>query len=153
MNNPPFDLPKAKRWFAVELNNTAWDLLEAASLNEDQIERMIHAAHAACYFWLEAGNQLNHLRAQNLLATAYARAGRGEAAVYHARQCLKLSLAAGATQTNFDRAAAYGCAALAYDLAGNLTKAAEYRSQASTAAARLTEADEKSVFDRLYGRT
>ena len=39
---------------------------------------MIHAAHGACFHWLAAGDLLNHLRAQCLLATAYAKAGLAE---------------------------------------------------------------------------
>jgi hypothetical protein len=34
------------------------------------LERMIHAAHAACFHWLQVGSLLNHLRAECLLATA-----------------------------------------------------------------------------------
>ena len=152
-NNPPFDLPRTQRWFAVELNNRAWDLVEAAALNDDQVDRMIHAAHAACYFWTESGNLLNRLRAENLLATAYARAGRGEPAVYHAEKCLRLSIEAGETQSDFDRAVAMGCAQLAYRVAGNLKKADEFRTQALAAAGKLSDPGDKSVFDRLYGVT
>ena len=153
MNTPPFDLAVAQRWFAVELNNLAWDLVETATLSEAQAQRMIHAAHAACYFWIEAGDLLNHLRAQNLLATAYAKAGRGEAAVYHAEKCVDLSLEAGDTQTDFDRAVAYGCADSACRAAGKIELARNYRAQAVELSRKLTDADEKSVFDRLYGGT
>jgi hypothetical protein len=153
MNTPPFDLAVAQRWFAVELNNLAWDLVEATTLSEAQAQRMIHAAHAACYFWLEAGDVLNHLRAQNLLATAYAKAGLGERAVYHAETCVELSLEAGDRQTDFDRAVAYGCAALAYRVAGKTELAEKYFPLARELAWKLRDADEKSVFDRLYGGT
>jgi tetratricopeptide (TPR) repeat protein len=153
-NSPPFDLPRAQRWFAVELNNLAWDLVEATGpLPEADVDRMIHAAHASCHFWLASGNALNHLRAQNLLATAYAKAGRGEPAVYHAQKCLELSRSAPADQTDFDRATALGCAAAAYRAAGNAALASQYHEQALAAAGKLTELEDKSVFDRLYDRT
>jgi hypothetical protein len=102
---------------------------------------------------MESGDLLNRLRAQNLLATAYAKAGRGEAAVYHAKRCLALSREAGDRQTEFDRAVAYGCAGLACGVAGKKRQADEYRKRAGELAGKLTDAEEKSVFDRLYGRT
>ena len=32
MTEAPFDLPRAQRWFAVECNNAAWDLLDKPGL-------------------------------------------------------------------------------------------------------------------------
>ena len=148
MADAPFDIKRAHRWFAVELNNIAWDLLEAPRRSPADNERMIHAAHAACYHWLEAGNLLNHLRAQCLLATAYSKAGLPEAAVRHADRCLALSDEAGETQTAFDRAAAHGCASLAYSFAGRSADArAEYE---MAAAAKFDDPGELAVFQRLY---
>ena len=51
---------------------------------------------------------LNHLRAQCLIATAYAKASLAEAAVRHAEKCLALGAAAGERQAPFDRAMAHG---------------------------------------------
>ena len=150
MAEAPFDVSRAHRWFAVECNNLGWDLLEKSDRTADENERMIHAAHAACFHWLHAGNLLNHLRAQCLLATVYARAGLPEAAVRHAEKCLALSREAGETQTPFDLATAHGCAALAYRLAGNASLAAAAQQQALAAAEKLTTADDRSVFDSLY---
>lgn len=75
MADAPFNVARAHSWFAVELNNLAWDCVENKDRSEEQLELMIHAAHAACYHWLQTGTALNHLRAQCLLATAYATAG------------------------------------------------------------------------------
>src|SRR5687768_8962067 len=104
MAEAPFDVQKAHRWFAVELNNAAWDLVESEGRSEADAERMVHAAHAACYHWLQAGSPINHQRAQCLLATAYAAAGRAEPAVYHADRCLALGTQTGDAQSAFDRA-------------------------------------------------
>jgi hypothetical protein len=150
MAEPPVDISLAHRWFAVELNNQAWDLLEKSNRSADETDRMIHAAHAACFHWLHAGDLLNHLRAQNLLATVYARAGLGEAAVRHAEKCLALSREAGETQTPFDLATAHGCAALAYRVAGKSSQAAATQQQAIAAAEKLTDPGDRAVFDSLY---
>lgn len=150
MADAPFDLPRAHRWFAVELNNLAWDLVESAERTVEDSERMIHAAHAACFHWLQAGTLLNHVRAQCLLATAYAASSLGEAAARHAERCLGLSHQAGETQSPFDRATAHGCAANAYALVGRLNEAREQYRLAKEVAATFTDSAEIEVFVRLY---
>jgi hypothetical protein len=150
MADAPFDIKVAHRWFAVELNNLAWDLVEALQRSPADNERMIHAAHAACYHWLEAGNLLNHLRAQCLLATAYSKAGLAEGAVRHAERCLALSVEAGDTPTAFDLASAHGCAALAYASVGRMADARTHRTSAIAAAEHFSDPSEADVFNRLY---
>lgn len=150
MANPPFDLQRAHLWFAVELNNFAWDQLENPARSLEQQERMIHAAHGACFHWLQVGDLLNHLRAQCLLATTYAAAGLGEAAVRHAERCLQLSAEAGERQTPFDRTTAHGCASNAYYCVGQVAQAREHHARAEASAASLVEADEREMYARLY---
>lgn len=104
------------RFWAVTTNNRAWDLIEAGERTEAETEEMIHVAHASYWHWLHAGDALNRQRAENLLTTAYVRAGRAEPAVIHAQRCLKLSEQNHDAETAFDRACILGCAAHAYDL-------------------------------------
>ncbi len=150
MADAPFELSRAHRWFAIELNNRAWDLLEKADRTADETEQMIHAAHAACFHWLQVGDLLNHLRAQNLLATVYAKAGMGEAATRHAEKCLALSKEAGDKQSPFDLAVVHGCAAAAYRAAGQTAKALAARQLAQNAANHLTDPADRAVFEGLY---
>ncbi len=150
MADTPLDVPRAHRWFAIELNNLSWDLVEAPERSADDIERMIHAAHGACFHWQQVGVLLNHLRAQNLLATAYAVAGLGESAVRHAERCLVLSNEAGDTQTPFDRATAHGCVANAYAAVGRRDEAREQYRIAKGVATTFTDSGDTKAFDRLY---
>ena len=150
MASPPFDVRRAHEWFAVELNNRAWDLVEADRRSEADAERMIHAAHASCLHWLEVGDALNHLRAQYLLATAYTRAGIAEAAVRHAERCLALVREADGKPTPFDRATAHGCAAAAFALAGRTDDARRECQLATAAAAALDDPSDAALFRRLY---
>jgi hypothetical protein len=149
MPEPPFDLAKAHRWFAIELNNLAWDLLENESRSAEDAERMVHAAHASVHHWLQVGTALNHQRGQCLLATAYAAAQLPEAAVRHAERCLALSRQNGAEQTPFDLATAYGSAAQAYAAMGNQAKAQALYSKSREYVAALDSADQ-AVFSKLY---
>jgi len=96
MSEPPFDLKQGHHWFAVGLTNITWAYVEADSISEHEAEKVIHAAHGACFHWLEVGDLLNHLRAQCLLASAYIAAGLPTDAVRHARKCLALSFEADA---------------------------------------------------------
>lgn len=150
MAEAPFDIQKAHRWFAVEFNNMAWDLLEAENRSEDETEQIIHAV---CLHWMQVGTPLNHQRAQCLLTTVYARLGYADAAVRHSTKCLALSQQTGEEQSSFDRATTYGCAALAYQCAGQLDKAEELRQQALQAASTFDDLDDREVFEKLYLRS
>jgi hypothetical protein len=152
MPEPSFDLAAAQRWFAIELNNLAWDLVEKEPRTPEDRELMIHAAHASCYHWLQAGTLLNHERAECLLATAYTAAGLPEAAVRHAERCLELSRENGDSQTPFDLATAHGCAAKAYAAAGKDEQAARHYSEALTHVASFEHPEDRQVFDKLYPR-
>jgi tetratricopeptide (TPR) repeat protein len=152
MSAPPFDLPKAHRWFAVEFNNRAWELIEKDGRSADETQEMLHTAHAAALHWKAIGTPLNDQRAENLLATAYLQAGRAEPALRHAQRCLSLSEqnAAAGTETPFDRATALGCAAHAHRLAGDANEADRLMELATAAAGKLEPCD-RTVFDNLYG--
>lgn len=149
MPAPPFDLAQVHRWFAVECNNEAWDLVEKSERSPHETQRMISAAHAAALHWDAVGNALNRQRAENLLAAAYSAAGDPAPAVRHAERCLTRSLENAETETPFDRASALGCAAQAHALAGNLTEADRLATLAATAAAQL-EPDDRAVVERLF---
>jgi hypothetical protein len=149
MSSPPFELPKAHRWFAVEFNNKAWDLLEKDGRSADQTQEMVHAAHAAAIHWQAVGGPLNDQRAENLLATVYCAARRPEPALRHAQRCLTLSEQNAAEETPFDRATALGCAAQAHKLAGDAAESERLTTLARAAADKL-DAEDRSVFDKLY---
>ncbi|MFN0019032.1 MAG: hypothetical protein ACKVP0_12280 [Pirellulaceae bacterium] len=68
MADAPFDLAKAQRWFAIECNNAAWELLDKPGRTADETERLLHVAHASVHHWLAAGNAMNQLRGVVLLA-------------------------------------------------------------------------------------
>lgn len=62
MTDETFDVNKAHKWFAIECNNQAWDLVETKERTAEQVEEMIHLAHAARFHWKEVGTDLNLLR-------------------------------------------------------------------------------------------
>ncbi len=149
MPDAPFDVAKAHRWFAVEFNNQAWDLVEKPDRSAEETQQMIHLAHASIVHWQAAGNALNRQRGENLLATVYAAANVPKAAVWHAERCLSLSVQNAKEESPFDRATALGCAAKAHALAGDTAPAERLRTLAKAAVAALDDED-RSVFEKLY---
>ena len=45
------DIARWDRWFAVEMNNQAWSLVENPGRTPAETEDMLHAAHAAALHW------------------------------------------------------------------------------------------------------
>ncbi len=149
MSAPPFELPAAHRWFAIECNNHAWNLVESAVRTPAQIADMLHAAHAARFHWQRAGNVLNAFRAETLLSIAYSTAGRGEPALYHARETL--SLMASIDDLNpFDRTSAEAAAARACELAGKSNQAKVHWASADDALAQCADAEDRDVLRKLF---
>jgi hypothetical protein len=151
MSQPPFDLAKAHRWFAVEFNNRAWELVEQDSRTDEEVREMIDAAHAAAIHWRAVGTPINEQRAECLLTTAYLRTGDAAAALRHAKRGLQLSeqTAAGDEETPFDRAMTYASAARAHELLGQADEAKRLMQIAASAAGNL-DPDDRRVFDALY---
>ena len=150
MSDPEFDTTAAHRWFAIEFNNRAWDLIEAPSRTDAETEEMLHTAHAAWQHWSSAGDELNLQRAECLLATAYAAADLADAAIRYGRSCVKRAEESDSEQSAFDRATAYGCLASGLMLAGRSDEAAEYFRRGAAAAEGLTDAGERAVYAQLY---
>ena len=72
-NNPtPEELATWQRRLASQANNRAWRLSEVPSRSPEEDEEMLHAAHAAMYFWKIVGNANNRSHAAQLLAHVYA---------------------------------------------------------------------------------
>jgi hypothetical protein len=153
VTEPPFDVSQAHRWFAEEFNNRGWDLVESSDRSAAQIDEMISAAHAANVHWRAVGDPVNLLRAECLLATAYAWAGLGQEAVDHAEKCLLYSEQVGTVQSDFDRASAHGCAAAAYACAGSTTDAIKQLDQLRALTTNITDTGERELLSKLYDPT
>jgi tetratricopeptide (TPR) repeat protein len=149
MDQPSFDLAAAHHWFAVEFNNRARELVEKRERTAEEQEQMIETAQAAAVHWRGVGTPLHLQRAENLLATAYLKAGQAEAALAHAQRGLALSEQNGSVQTAFDRAITLAAAAKGQNLAGDGGEALRLIMLAVEEADKL-DADERAVFDQLF---
>lgn len=149
MADETFDVNKAHRWFAIECNNQAWDLVEVKERTAEQIEEMIHLAHAARFHWKEVGTALNLLRGETLLSTAYGVANRPENAMAYAELASsRVKKTEGVTE--FDRASISGAYAKACRVAGNAAKAAELEVQFDHELAQVEEQADRDLLRQLY---
>lgn len=149
MSQPPFELAAAHRWFAVEFNNAAWDLVEKPARTADEDQAMLHAAHASVLHWQKMGAAVHQQRGEHLLAHVYMQLNQPAAALAHATRCLQLSDGAPDGQTAFDRAAALEAMARAQACAGDDEAARRYRARAVEAAHHITEDDDRRAFDAM----
>lgn len=151
MSEPPFDMPRVQRWFAIEFNNQAWDLVERTDRSAEESQRMIHLAHAAMVHWQAIGQPINRLRGECLLASVYLAADRFESAALHSEQALAFSAQGIADETPFDVASLYACAVRVYERQGNSDQVTKLRPMADAAIEKLTEADDRALVQKLYG--
>ncbi|MFT5470285.1 MAG: hypothetical protein ACI8UO_005412 [Verrucomicrobiales bacterium] len=147
---PPIDVEKAHKWFAIECNNQAWDLLESTERTSKENERLIHTAHASCFHWLNAGKAIHHARAESLVANAHSAAGSGESALRHAKRCLELIEAKPEGVADWDLAFALDGLARASAAAGDETAAAENRKKAREAGDAIADAEDRKFFDAWF---
>jgi hypothetical protein len=148
MPTAPFDLAQANRWFGIEFNNAAWDLLEAPSRTADETERMLRLAYASCLHWESVGTPANEQRGLVLLAMAHAVAGLGPRAAALAERCLAVGKVHDNLLTPFDRAAAAACVATAMRSNRDSAGFAEWELKTQALSAGLDE-DDRTVVQRL----
>lgn len=126
---PEPDTEAAAEWHrtqAVKANNSTWDLLTKADRSSADTEEMVHRAHAAAYHWARAARRtpLNEVRANYLVAKAWAAAGVAAPAQYYAQRCFDGTQALGLA--DFDLAYAHEVMARALKVAGDEVGAAAH---------------------------
>jgi len=95
---------------------------------------------------MQVGTVANHGRGEFAVASVYAAAGLGEAALRHARRYLELIEANPNALEDWDRAFAYDALARAYAAAGDAAAAREARKQAQAAGNAIAEKEDREVF-------
>src|SRR5437868_5663202 len=75
---------------AVSLFNEVWNYIEKHERTQDEIDTMIHAAHASRHHWSKVGKAVNLARGEWQISRVYSIIGRSEPALYHATRCLEI---------------------------------------------------------------
>ncbi len=133
------------RWFAVECNNAAWDLIGAERRTPDEDRRMLDLAHAAAHHWSQVGTPLNRARAEVALARAHAAAGSPALALAYGQRSLEFF------EHNpcepWDAVFAHGALAYAAAAAGDGERHAVHYARAGQLAEAVTEAEDRAIVE------
>jgi len=138
------DDKKLHRKFGVALFNQTWDLIDKENRTQEEIDRMIHSAHASRFHWGIAGTPLNIARGEWQVSHVYAILNRIEPCLYHAKRCLQITLEHGFQ--DFDLAFAYEAMARGYSLASDKVETAKYVELAKDAAIEIKDPDDRKYF-------
>ena len=141
-----YSLQEAEQYFAKALNGEVWELLGKADRTALDDERMLYAAYASCYHWLQVGTAVHQQRGEWLIARVCTVLGTKEEALRHASRCLELTQQYAPLMQDFDKAFAFEAVARANALAGNHEAAAKYRRLAAEAGDLIADAEDKSIF-------
>jgi DNA-binding transcriptional MerR regulator len=139
------------RRLGKELFNHVWTLLETPDRTPEQVDEMIHAAHASRYHWGAGGGTLAHLaRGEWQVARVYSTLGRGEPALWHARRCLELARAAveAGVADDWDVPAALEGLARAHAVAGMHAEAEVTRAQAQAALGGIGDPEDRELIEQ-----
>jgi hypothetical protein len=150
MKRPDLDVAEAERWFAVQLNNACWDVLESTTRSREDLDRAIHSAHAACHHWLQIGTEVHEARALVLLANLYAEQGDGPSSLRHGRRCLELTEKNAAEMHDWDLAFAYECVARGHAAGVDREEAKRFKAQAREAGDRIQDPQDKEIFEKGF---
>ncbi|MBN1878600.1 hypothetical protein JW823_00640 [bacterium] len=136
----------AHQYFAIELNNEVWGLLQKPDRSDAENERMIYAAHGSCYHWLKVGTGVNHQRGEWLIARVYTDLGMAAEALRHASRCMALTDQYHDLMQDFDRAYAQEAMARANALAGRRDEALKHRKLAEKLGKQIAGEEDRNIF-------
>lgn len=136
----------AHRRLGIELYNRSWTLLEISERTADQIDELLHTAHASRYHWTRAGEAANLARGEWLCSRVYATLRRAEPALWHARRCVEINEANGIA--DWDIAAAYEAMARATSVSGDEEATQEWKARATAALAGIAEAADRELIEQ-----
>jgi hypothetical protein len=106
---------------------------------------MLHAAHAAMYFWSIVGNANNKAHAAQLLAHVYATLKLADPASHYLAKSQPVLMAASAEA--WERALAHAVAANVASAAGKVSQYAEHYGQAVAQVAALPDPEDRSILE------
>jgi hypothetical protein len=148
-SDPPSTIDATtRRALAAALYNHAWDLMAIDHRTDEQIDELIHAAHASRHHWgeLAADEPWRLARGEWLCSRVYAVLGRAEPSLWHARRCLGILEATGPGE-DWDLPAAYEAMARAHVVAGDFDVAREWKTRGIAAAAAIADAEDRETIE------
>lgn len=136
----------AQRAFAPSLNAVTWALLQKPERSPQEDEKMLYAAFASAFHYLEVGDPSHHQRATWLISRVYNVLGNGVESLRHARRCMELTQAHADSIADYDRAFALEALARAHALLGNRDDAAGFHQRAQEAGHAIKVEENRRIF-------
>lgn len=140
-----------ERRLAADLFNETWRLIELPDRTAEQIDEMIHCAHASRYHWGRVGVPANLARGEWLCSRVYSTLGRGEPALWHAHRCLAIldgSRPGEGGVEDWDLPGAYEALARASAVAGARMAAERWLAQGRETAAKIADAEDREHIEK-----
>ena len=147
MNQEPSaeEVARWQRRLASQANNRAWTLSEKATRSQREDEEMLHAAHAAMYFWSIVGDASNQAHAAQLLAQTYAILKQPSEAAHYLEVSLPTFMDDSAKP--WERALAHAAAAHVASVNGEAEDHALHYNHATNLSAALENAEERAIIE------
>ncbi|MCW5939046.1 MAG: hypothetical protein KF884_04100 [Fimbriimonadaceae bacterium] len=142
-------LKSTHRYFAVETNNQAWNLIDQEQISEAEAERCLAMAWASLHHWLEVGQEMHWARARGTVSRAALRAGDLETALAYAQAYEDALDSEGAEP--WDWPFALGAKARALAALEMEDEAQAARKAALEAAASLEDPEDREIAERDLG--
>lgn len=140
----------AQRAFAPSLNAIAWALMQKQGRTADDNEKMLYAAFASAFHYLEVGDVEHHQRAEWLISRVYCVLNNGREAVRHARRCLEITERHVDEIEDFDQAFAYEAMARAHAVEGDSQLSAKFFELAIQHGRAIKDEQHRKVFEAEF---
>lgn len=127
---------------AIKTNGGIWSVLDKTSPSKDELDRALEMAFTSLYHWRQIGKPINIARGEYMISRVYADMGKGDAALYHAEQTLKLTEESD-EKADFDMGFAYEVLAKAYSVTGDKDNCKKYKEMSQKVIDTLGEEDKK----------
>ena len=139
--------PETQRQLGIDLFNRCWTFIEKEERTPEEVDEMIHCAHASAYHWLQVGTYANRARSEWQCSRVYAIEGRVEPALHHARRCLELVESHPDEMADWDLPAAYEALARTHMVAGDVEETRRYAALGREALAKIEDEDDRVVLE------
>jgi hypothetical protein len=140
--------PEEHKKLGIRLFNLTWSLMDKKDRTKEEVDKMIHAAHASRFHWGEVGTPLEFERGEWQVSRVYSVLRRGEPALYHAKRCLEICK--DNNIGDWDIAFAYEAVARAHATAGNKIKCENFLKLAKEAGEQIKKKEDKEyLFSEL----
>ena len=138
------------RFFAVEANNRAWQLVEAETRTPSEDEEMLAVAHAAAWHWSTIGTPHNLYLARMLLGQVCGLLGHAALAMQHSRAAYQYATTHDSPA--WELAFAHAVMATAAAAAGDGATHRWHYDEARSRGVALEDAQDREIFEATFRR-